>query len=163
MKYRKDFVTNSSSSSYTCEICGSEESGWDYCLSDVGMVTCENGHTFCEDHLKNLSAKDILDAILTYDKEQMKWHRKLGYEYTPEYTPELEKESSDSLWDTYIHLDDVRCSISSRFCPICNFENITDDDIASYFLKKAGITRTKLAEKWKQEFGTYKKLREFVR
>lgn len=49
MKYRKDFVTNSSSSSYVCEICGRTESGFDICLSEVDMMECVNGHTFCCD------------------------------------------------------------------------------------------------------------------
>lgn len=35
MKFRKDFVTNSSSSSYVCEICGRTESGWDMELSEA--------------------------------------------------------------------------------------------------------------------------------
>lgn len=29
MKYRKSFVTNSSSSSFICEVCGEVESGYD--------------------------------------------------------------------------------------------------------------------------------------
>lgn len=46
MKFRKDFVTNSSSSSYVCEICGRTESGWDMGLSEAEMMECVNGHSF---------------------------------------------------------------------------------------------------------------------
>lgn len=35
MKFRKSFVTNSSSSSYICEYCGKEASGWDMSLSEA--------------------------------------------------------------------------------------------------------------------------------
>lgn len=49
MKFRKDFVTNSSSSSYVCEICGRTESGWDMGLSEADMMECVNGHIFCCD------------------------------------------------------------------------------------------------------------------
>jgi hypothetical protein len=49
MKIRKGFVSNSSSSSFICDITGGTESGWDACLSDVEMCECENGHTFFTD------------------------------------------------------------------------------------------------------------------
>lgn len=43
MKFRKDFVTNSSSSSFVCEICGRAESGFDIGLSEAGMMECVIG------------------------------------------------------------------------------------------------------------------------
>ena len=50
MKYRKSFVTNSSSSSYICDICGENVSGWDMSLGEAEMIECVNGHTMCEHH-----------------------------------------------------------------------------------------------------------------
>jgi len=49
MKIRKGFVSNSSSSSFVCDITGGTESGWDMGLSDVEMCECENGHVFFTD------------------------------------------------------------------------------------------------------------------
>ena len=51
MKIRSGFVSNSSSSSFICDVCGRMESGWDASLSDFEMYECENGHTLCEDEL----------------------------------------------------------------------------------------------------------------
>ena len=60
MKFRKDFVTNSSSSSYTCDICGATESGWDISLEEAGMVECVNGHTICNDELLEIPRKELI-------------------------------------------------------------------------------------------------------
>jgi hypothetical protein len=54
MKIRKGFVSNSSSSSFICDVCGTAESGRDYSLEDAGMYECENGHIFCDTHILNI-------------------------------------------------------------------------------------------------------------
>ena len=51
MKIRKGFVSNSSSSSFVCDICGRTEAGWDMSIDDAGMVECVHEHVFCEDHI----------------------------------------------------------------------------------------------------------------
>jgi hypothetical protein len=53
MKVRLGFVSNSSSSSFTCDVCGGTESGMDCCLSDCEMFICENKHTCCNSHMIN--------------------------------------------------------------------------------------------------------------
>src|ERR1022692_295355 len=50
MKLRKGFVSNSSSSSFICDMCGHDESGMDMCLSEASMFECVNGHILCTDH-----------------------------------------------------------------------------------------------------------------
>lgn len=51
MKLRSGFVSNSSSSSFVCDVCGDIESGWDISHEEAGMYECENGHVFCETHV----------------------------------------------------------------------------------------------------------------
>lgn len=46
MKIRTGFVSNSSSSSFICDITGEIAEGYDAGLTDVEMVMCEHGHTF---------------------------------------------------------------------------------------------------------------------
>ena len=62
MKKRLGFVSNSSSSSFICEVCGHIESGWDLSLDEARMYECEKGHVYCEDH--QLS-KDNLNYLST--------------------------------------------------------------------------------------------------
>ncbi len=47
MKVRTGFVSNSSSSSFMCNLCGAEGSGWDAYPAQFGWATCENWHNIC--------------------------------------------------------------------------------------------------------------------
>jgi hypothetical protein len=50
MKLRIGFVSNSSSTSYICDICGETYTGYDSGLEDGEMFMCTNGHTLCDEH-----------------------------------------------------------------------------------------------------------------
>lgn len=67
MKIRKGFVSNSSSSSFICDVCGETAEGWDLCLSEAEMCECENGHIFCEDHLIGEWPEDDEDGEFRYE------------------------------------------------------------------------------------------------
>jgi hypothetical protein len=77
MKIRRGFVSNSSSSSFICDVCNSVESGMDLCLSDIDWVECENGHTFCSGHLleKDEIEKEENDEDEDEDDEYIKFDR----------------------------------------------------------------------------------------
>lgn len=51
MKFRSGFVTNSSSSSFICQVTGRIEADRDLSLEDAYMYQCEHGHTFGKDYL----------------------------------------------------------------------------------------------------------------
>jgi len=51
MKSRHGFVSNSSSSSFICDVCGTEICGMDICLEDWDFCECIEGHVMCQDHL----------------------------------------------------------------------------------------------------------------
>lgn len=46
---RYGFVSNSSSTSFTCVKCGETGGGFDVDIEDCAMVECERGHIFCRD------------------------------------------------------------------------------------------------------------------
>lgn len=56
MKIRAGFVSNSSSSSFICDVCGEEVSGMDMCFSETDLLKCTNDHLLCAEH--KLGAED---------------------------------------------------------------------------------------------------------
>ena len=154
MKIRKGFVSNSSSSSFICEVCGNVESGYDASYDDMDFAQCENGHEFCRDHIMPMTeekAKAILAKVLADTK----------------YVDEdfLEMEEADQL-ASIMEIDLRYFSSSSmsdfgydelpeELCPICALEALSDSDILNYILKEHGSTREFVIEKARKEFGNY--------
>lgn len=50
MKIRLGFVSNSSSSSYVCEICSNAVEVYDTPINELGFCQCDSGHIFCLEH-----------------------------------------------------------------------------------------------------------------
>ncbi len=99
MKIRNGFVSNSSSSSFICDICG--ESYVIYELDpEIGSV-CENGHNMCSEHLNGQLNRDDDGQIL------------------------------------------------ESFCPICQFKDFAERQIAKYLEKTRGVSRSEVFEKVK--------------
>lgn len=156
MKVRLGFVSNSSSSSFVCDFCGEKASGWDATLSDVGMVQCENGHVFCEEHL--------LGDIEIEDKRNFA----LSYEYISEEDKNKIRNMTDDEFEDYFYEeDDVRYEFEdntpSKLCPLCNFKKMTNGDIKLYFLKKYNLTEEEIINNIKNEFKTYENFKKFIK
>jgi len=65
MKVRLGFVSNSSSSSFVCEVCGDSFESYDEGPAHFGLVMCEgHDHLFCEAH--RINPKE--------DKDTMTWN-----------------------------------------------------------------------------------------
>lgn len=76
MKFRKDFVTNSSSSSYICEITGETRETYNGELESSGLIQCVNEHIFGDGYALNDFTlaqwkKDFIDLANKYIKENL--------------------------------------------------------------------------------------------
>ena len=133
MKYRKCHVTNSSSSSFVCDICGHVASGWDLNINDAEMYQCVNGHTFCQDEaLMDYGDKeDLIKMIL-----EEGWNTIYGGDII------TEEELNNMEWEDLMELyaDSGYC-VPECFCPICNFSEYSESDLSKYLLKEYGISR----------------------
>ena len=156
-KFRKSFVTNSSSSSFICEICGRVESGWDMGLSEAEMMECENGHTFCVDESLDIpDKKELVKMIL-----ENEWNREyIGsgqYKYMSE--TELEEYEEEDLFDKFCS-DGGYYEVPECVCPICQFLEYSEYDLSAYLLKEYGIPREEVFEEVKKLNKRRKKLYE---
>ncbi len=67
MKTRKGFVSNSSSTSFVCDVCGESVGGYDMGLSEAEMSECVNGHTFCNSHMIETPCNEEAEDEEDYD------------------------------------------------------------------------------------------------
>ena len=114
MKYRRDFVTNSSSSNYICDVCGEVVSGYDMSLADAEMHRCCNGHYVCDIELLPPTRSDFIEYILQASK---RWTRE-----------SLESLSTNELEEICCDYD-FRWEAPESVCPICQFEEYSEADI----------------------------------
>jgi hypothetical protein len=138
-KYRNDFVTNSSSSSFVCEICGHTESGYDMCLREAEMMRCINGHTFCCEHSLDITKNELIKMIL-----DNKWNKDRFDSETKKYRDFTEEEL---ITMEEVELFDDFCSEGGYYdvpecvCPICQFVEYSEDDLSAYLLKEYRIPK----------------------
>jgi len=151
-KYRLSFVTNSSSSSFVCDVCGETASGWDMGLSDAGMYQCENGHTICEGEVGSINLKEFLQEVIDQD------------EYTSDgvkLIDELNNMEDSELEDLAMDYD-FRYDMSQKYCPICNLSTYIDKDMLSYLLKSRDLTSENILNEIKTKFVTYDSFKKYL-
>lgn len=186
-------MTNSSSSSFVCDICGNVESGWDLCLSDADMYECVNGHTFCCNEALKVSKEELIKLIMK-EGWNNKWNRQID-----DYEDVSEKELNEMELDEVLEFttDGGNYDAPECLCPICNFIEYSESDLSKYLLKEYGVPRDEVFEEvkkfnkrrkklydneyityvckkfdlnpaeivasWKDKFGTYAKFSDYLR
>lgn len=158
MKFRKDFVTNSSSSSYVCEICGRSESGWDLGLGECEMMECVNGHTFCCDEALDMPTKEEMMKMILENGWFNRWDSGIQ-DYRAYTEEEIAAMDENIIFDEWI-TDGGYYEVPECMCPICQFIEYSEYDLSAYLLKEYGVSRDEVFAEVKQLNKRRKKLYE---
>lgn len=156
MKIRNGFVSNSSSSSFTCDVCGHTTSGWDLALDDAGMYECSLGHYYCDNHK--------LKATLTL--EEMRKELLLAA-YSDNKKTEIENTPNENIPDLYKETDwkeggEGRYMGASCYCPVCQIQALPDSDLVKWFLLENKMTRQDAIVCVKEQYKTYQKFKDTI-
>jgi hypothetical protein len=159
MKIRNGFISNSSSSSFTCQICHETWSGWDGEYGDTRQMGCENGHSFCNGCVnEHLNVEKLRDQIL----------EQLDPEDQAEFGKDLEtlQEFIDDNWgdiEGFLLEHDMDWELPAHFCPVCRFEILTDYDALRWLLWQHEITKEEILEEIKARFIDYKYFTKYLK
>jgi hypothetical protein len=158
MKFRKDFVTNSSSSSYVCEICGRSETGFDLGISECEMMECVNGHIFCCDEALEKPTKEEMIKMMLENGWNNRWDSEIQdyRDYTEEEILAMDEDIIFEEWVT----DGGYYDVPECMCPICQFIEYSEYDLSAYLLNEYGISRDEVFAEVKQLNKRRKKLYE---
>jgi len=167
MKIRRGHVSNSSSTSFTCQICDHSESGMDMGLEDANMAECNGGHLICLSHMKD-DIGDLLEGgtaqFSDFDQKtarELFWNGtqwKLQKHYTKEQILALDKEEFETRFKDEIEgFDwyDLRHGFPKAWCPICQFDDILPEDVMYFLMYTNDITMTSVKELFKKEYPDY--------
>ena len=158
MKIRNGFVSNSSSSSFICDVSGRVESGYDMGIEDAGMYECVNGHTFDEDYLLDYDYKEMV--INKLENEVKMYSNKYGDEDHLIKIKELDSDDIEEyIEDNEIEIDD-RYSVPEMVCPICQMKHTTNNDLISYLLKELNKKRKEVEEDIRVKYSNFKEFKK---
>jgi hypothetical protein len=159
MKIRQGFVSNSSSSSFTCDITGRTECGYDLSMRDAGFYQCAGGHTMDEEHVDAFildlckQGKDVVMAAFNDDEKHITDYIEDNYDAQC-----ITREpSTDDLFNLVREaLDEVgngRWELPTGLCPVCQLAYVNQHDVLRYLLAVCHCTYIDVCKAIKQKFG----------
>ena len=155
MKYKRYFVSNSSSSSFVCDLCGATASGWDASLEDCGFVQCVNGHIMCESEVP----EDVVDNLVEDEWGEMC----VAENMCPICSFECSSNSNMKRYllkkygvDEAVVFAEVKVANKRR-------RKLYDSEYIAYVYKLHNINESDLLKELKEEFGTYGEFLKSIR
>jgi len=165
MKKRYGFVSNSSTTSFICAVCGAIESGRDMSLSDMEMSMCVNGHEFHNSCAKLGSYSEIDYDEIGLDKKKYIIDRINKSKYIDDKEKEIkdiegmEEGELEEAFSDWI----LDCGLPEEFCPICSMKEVDNDDVVKYLYKKFNTTKKETIKEIKNKFKSYSEFQKFLK
>jgi len=181
MKLRYGFVSNSSSTSYTCQVCHDTISGWDSTLQfrDAGLFQCRNYHIIhtkcCIDFEEKWKQQPCLNCDGTkiicgappfeWDAEKNEpidfcrcWDENETCKY-PTECPDC-KDGMVKLPDT--DSEDWRQFAHPSLCSICNLEVLPDNLELAFLRKSLKLSKEKTLETIRHQFNSLQEIHAYL-
>jgi len=151
MKIRNGFVSNSSSSSFTCSSCGETWEGYNGEYGDIQQLCCINGHSLCSECVESIKdTSQIYDLVL----KNMEEEEQIGYRNSPLLLQEYIDEEYGNLLGCLSELD-LEWDLPPEACPICLFEKLRDKDGFEYLLAVHSTNKEAVLKEMKERFSSY--------
>jgi len=166
MKIRRGFVSNSSSSSYTCLVCGDNESGYDMSLYEAEMMSCSCGHVYhisCGKHglVTSINHPQFLEMIRAYREENKEWKEvqercqrieEICTSHLVTETGDIDIGDTEELQELFDYIqDELRGEYPRKFCPICTYQSLSDEDALEYLMTAYDLKRETILKAIKSE------------
>ena len=157
MKTRNGFVSNSSSSSFTCDVCGHNVAGYDMSFEDICMWMCSAGHYFCDSHKLDISptVEEMREELIlgSYPEEKKEPFRLAKDEDIPKLFEEFEfNEGGTARYET------MKC-----WCPVCQITSLPPKEMLKYLLVTSQKTKQEVCAEIKEKYGDYQSFRKAMK
>lgn len=169
IKKRLNFVSNSSSSSWICTLCGETEIYYDGDDNDM-FYECDHGHSICISCLNHYVTKEMLqkakkslifqiDKIINYqgDFSVIEFeNKKEQYLNDLNKINDIENLIATEIYQKWTRQQDYLNYLMKELCPVCNFMFLLDRDYINYIQKIFNIPpKSKILENIKRTYLNY--------
>lgn len=164
MKIREGFVSNSSTSSFICDIC----KGLHYVMdgdifSDCRLTECSHHHIFCVDHIDIEFFKNKAKLMIAKEEAYKIFEDKIdsieNWEQMHEMWSSLTEKKEIYTGVVADFLFNLKDQLPSHICPICSNMEIAGCDILDY-LEANPDFKKEIIQKIKKEYASYDDLRK---
>jgi hypothetical protein len=145
MKIRIGFVSNSSSSSFVCSICGDSYSGYDG-QYEVKHYECQNGHEICGD------CSDDINILIKKLSEDVNYAIKKLELTDAEANELIGAEDKYDCINEWVHFD----GLDSSVCPICVLTHVPDYVKLRYVLEKFDLSEKDICDEIREKYTNLK-------